>query len=250
MRCLAAILLAGMSLGACTDSPSPSASNAPPPAREPGSGARITGQIVVDGVVPPAGRIRFDADPQCMSLTKGEEQHAEDVIVGESNALQNVFVYVKEGLPTQAYAVSSEPVVLDQQRCRYIPRVLGLQVGQQLTIRNSDPLLHTVRGEAAVNDRFNIGTPLQGIEVTRVFDAREVMLPVTCDMHPWMRAYVGVLEHPFFDVTDSAGRFEISGLPAGTYVVEIWHERLGTQRQEVSVSTRDITNVSFTYNAS
>lgn len=220
------------------------ASSSPPATTTQG---RIAGRVVFEGAHPPSARIRLDADPQCAALAHGESRPTDDLLVGDANALQNVFVYVTQGVPSQAYAVPSEPVVLDQQQCRYVPRVLGLQVGQTLAIRNSDPLLHTVRADAAVNGRFNVGTPIQGMEVRRSFTASEVMVPVGCDMHPWMRAYIGVLNHPFFDVTGEDGRFSIDRLPPGDYVVESWHERLGTRRQEVTVPADEAADVTFRY---
>lgn len=239
-----------IALIACSGSPSKPDRAAAEAARDAESGGRITGTVVVAGVVAPAAEIRFDADPQCISIADREARRAEHLVVGEANAVQNVFVYVKQGLPAQAYPPPRDAMVLDQQKCRYVPRVLGVQVDQPLTIRNSDPLLHTVRGEGAVNERFNVGTPVQGMEVTRVFRAAEVMVPVRCDMHPWMNAYIGVLDHPFFDVTGESGRFSITGLPPGTYVIEIWHERLGTQTHEVDVSAGEARDVTFTYTLS
>ncbi len=171
-------------------------------------------------------------------------------MVGADNGLQNVFIYVKEGLPPRLYPVPSTPVVLDQQKCRYVPRVVGLQVGQSLTIRNSDPLLHNVRAEALINQPFDLGTPIQGMEVTRTFSTREVMVPFNCNVHAWMNAYVGAVEHPHFAVTDENGRFSIPQLPAGTLTLEIWHERLGTQTQQVTVAPKDTKEVAFTYKLS
>jgi plastocyanin len=170
--------------------------------------------------------------------------------MGDGNTLQNVFVYVKDGLPARMYPVPSEPVVLDQQKCRYVPRVLGIQVGQQLTIRNSDPLLHNVRAEGAINETFDVGTPVQGVEVKRTFVTREVMVPFKCNVHAWMNAYVGVLEHPYFAVSDAGGRFSLPQLPPGTYTIEIWHERFGTQTQQVTVTAQETKDLTFTYKAS
>ena len=170
--------------------------------------------------------------------------------VPTTHRLQNVFIYVKEGLPPRLYPVPSTPVVLDQQKCRYVPRVVGLQAGQSLTIRNSDPLLHNVRAEALINQPFDLGTPIQGMEVTRTFSTREVMVPFNCNVHAWMNAYVGVVEHPHFAVTDENGRFSIPQLPAGTLTLEIWHERLGTQTQQVTVAPKDTKEVAFTYKLS
>lgn len=207
------------------------------------AGARLTGRVVVEGTVPPTESVRLDADPQCAALVAGETREAGDLEVGEAGGLRNVFVYIKEGVPPGAHPAPQTPVVLDQERCRYVPRVLGLQVGQTLVLRNSDPLLHTIRAEATANPRFNIGTPVQGMEVSRTFRTPEVMVPVGCDMHPWMQAYIGVLDHPYYAVTDATGAFTIAGVPPGRYVVEAWHERLGTRVQDIvldSTGTREL----------
>jgi hypothetical protein len=242
------LVLTGMALGACSGSSQPSEPPVTPPIVSDGT-ASITGAVVVAGTPPPPETIRLDADPQCVSLAQGEARTSEDMLVGEGGAVQNVFVYVKEGLPARAFDVPREAVVLDQQRCRYVPRVLGVQVGQPLKIRNSDPLLHTVRADARVNARFNVATPLQGMEVTRTLRDREVMLPVKCDMHPWMTSYVGVLDHPFFDVTDESGNLSITGLPSGTYTFEFWHERLGTRSLDVRLSPGETRAITFTFTA-
>lgn len=194
--------------------------------------------------------IRLDGDPKCVALSLGEERRTEHLVVGEGNRLRNVFVYVKDGLQGGLYPVPAEPVVLDQQKCWYVPRVIGVQVGQQLTIRNSDPLLHNVRAEGQINQPFDVGTPIQGMEVKRTFSTREVMVPFKCNVHAWMNAFVGVVEHPFFAVTDSDGRFAIPKLPPGTYTLEIWHERLGLQTQQVTVAAKGTKDVTFTYKAS
>lgn len=246
---VAPLLAAAIVVAACSNSPeTPPATTAP--AVDPASVATITGKIVVDGTVPPAEIIRLDGDPKCVALAADEQRRTEYVVMGDDNALQNVFVYVKDGLPARLYPVPSEPAVLDQQKCRYVPRVLGVQVGQQLTIKNSDPLLHNVRAEGTINEPFDVGTPVQGMEVKRTFVTREVMVPFKCNVHSWMNAYVGVLEHPFFAVSDASGRFSLPQLPPGTYTIEIWHERFGTQTQQVTVAATDTRDLTFTYKAS
>jgi plastocyanin len=243
--CLATCLLAACSGSSSTAAPPPAAPAAP----DPSTVATVTGKVVIDGPVPTAS-IRIDGDPKCVALAGDSRRPAEYLVTGEGNTLQNVFVYVKEGLPGRLYPVPAAPVVLDQQQCRYVPRVLGVQVGQQLTIRNSDPLLHNVRAEGAVNEPFDVGTPIQGLEVKRTFATREVMVPVKCNVHGWMNAYIGVLEHPFFAVSDQTGRFSIAQLPPGTYTLEAWHERLGTQTQQITVTAKQTVDLVFTYKAS
>jgi hypothetical protein len=237
-------------VAACSNAPSEPASAAAPPAVDPAKVGTVTGRVVLDGTPPPAEVVRLDADPKCVTLAAGEERRTEYYVLGPDNSVQNVFVYVKEGLAPGLYPTPSTPVVLDQQKCRYVPRVLGAQVGQQFVIRNSDPLLHNVRAEPQTNQPFDVGTPIQGMEVKRTFATREVMVPFKCNVHAWMNAYVGVLEHPFFAVTDGNGRFSIQHLPPGTYTLEIWHERLGTQTQQVTVAASDTKDLTFTYKVS
>ena len=242
------VLFLGLALAGCAgSSPAPDADARA--AVDPSTVGTVRGRVLLDGEAPPARAIRLDGDPKCVALAAGEERRTEDIVTGDGNTLQHTFVYVKDGLPRALYPVPSTPVVLDQQKCRYVPRVLGVQVGQPLTIRNSDALLHNVRAESAINEPFDVGTPVQGMEVTRTFATREVMVPVKCNVHSWMTAYIGVLEHPFFSVSGESGEFELRDLPPGTYTIEAWHERLGTQTQQVTVAAGEARDLSFTYPA-
>jgi plastocyanin len=235
-------------VSACSNAtPQQPAQAATTPAVDPASAASLSGHITVDGALPPAEVIRMDGDPKCVTAAAGETRNTEFFVSSDGKSLGNVFVYIKDGLPPRLYAVPNEPVVLDQQKCRYVPRVLGVQVGQPFEIRNSDPLLHNVHAESAVNQPFDIGQPLQGIKTTRSFTTREVMIPVKCQVHAWMRGYIGVLEHPFFAVTGPDGRFSIPQLPPGTYTIEAWHERLGTQTQQITVAAKDSKTLDFTF---
>jgi plastocyanin len=240
-------LIVAVAGAACSDpAPAPVDVTAAP---DPNTVGTISGRVTVDGTVSPPALIRLDADPKCAAMAEGGQRPDESVVIGEGNTLRNVFVYVKDGLPPRLYPVPPSPVVLDQQQCRYVPRVLGIQVGQQLVIKNSDALLHNVRSEGAINETFDVGTPIQGMEVTRTFATREVMVPFKCNVHAWMHAYLGVLEHPFFAVSDEAGRFAIDRLPPGTYTIEFWHERFGTATRQVTVAAQQTQNLTFSYKA-
>ena len=217
---------------------------------DPATLGTVGGTITLTGAVPPAEVIRMDGDPKCVTATQGEERHTEYIVSNDGKTLANVFVYVKEGLSPRLYPVKSEPVILDQQKCRYTPRVVGVQVGQPLEIRNGDPLMHNVRAEGAINQPFDVGQPLQGIKTTKTFNTREVMIPVKCQVHAWMRGYIGVLEHPYFAVSDANGKFTIPQLPPGTYTIEAWHERLGTLTQQVTVAAKDSKAVDFAFKVS
>ena len=206
----------------------------------------ITGTIRFEGTPPPARPLRMDSDPRC---TPEPGATSELLVIGPGNGLQNVFVYVKDGLGARTYATPSTPVMLDQKGCRYIPHVLGVQVGQPVHIANSDPTLHNVNATPKNNRGFNFGQSPSTPAVTRVFDKAEIGVPFRCDVHSWMNAYAGVVPHPFFAVTGEEGTFEIKGLPPGTYTIEAWHEQLGTQTQSVTVDGKTPAQVSATFKA-
>jgi len=224
------------------DAPEPAATAVPTPL--PGE-STITGSIKYEGTAEKPRVIRMDSDPLCMP--EGP-QTSEVLLVGPGNGLQNAFVYVKDGLaPEHKFTAPQTPVVLDQKGCKYVPHVFGVQVGQPVVIVNSDPTLHNVHAVPKTNAEFNFGQAMKGMKTTRTFDKPEVMVPFRCDVHGWMASYAGVLEHPYFAVSGPDGSFEIKGLPAGTYTIEVWHERLGTQTTTVTVDGKSgaTANVSF-----
>ena len=153
---------------------------------------------------------------------------------------------MKEGLGG-GYAAPAESHLLDQQGCQYRPHVSGMMTGQKLVIRNSDPTLHNVHAMPQVNKEFNQGQPFQGMELEHVFDQPEVMIRFKCDVHPWMSSYMAVLDHPFFGVSGDDGSFSIAGLPAGDYVLEAWHEELGTRTSSVTVGADGSAEVRFDF---
>jgi plastocyanin len=206
----------------------------------------ITGTITFDGAPPPARPLRMDSDAKCIP---GPASVSELLVVGPANGLQNVFVYVKDGLGQRTYAVPTTPVVLDQKGCQYVPHVFGVQVGQPVQIANSDPTLHNVNSAPRQNRPFNFGQVPKTPAVTRTFDASEIGVPFRCDVHSWMNAFAGVVPHPFFAVTSADGTFEIKGLPPGTYTIEAWHERLGTQSQSVTVDGKAPAQFAATFKA-
>lgn len=223
---------------------------APPPIEPVTTGRSvIRGTVSFDGdVIPPAPSIQMGADPNCARLHEGPVSN-ELVIVGEGNGLGNVFVWVKEGLGGKTFAPPEDSVTLDQQGCLYRPHVLGVRTGQTVRIVNSDETLHNIHAFAKKNREFNIGQPVKGLSTERAFDAEEVMIPIRCDVHKWMAAYVAVVSHPFFAVTDSTGRFELKGLPPGSYVVEAWHEQYGFQVSSVTLGDDETRSIAFSYGA-
>lgn len=206
----------------------------------------ISGAVNFTGTPPEAETIQMDAEPTCQELYE-EGPFTQTVVVNDNGMLANVFVYVTSGLEGMNFPTPGEPVVLDQQGCRYHPHVLGVQVDQPITIRNSDPVLHNIHPEPDNSRPFNVSQPNEGMETERSFSAREIMVPVGCDVHGWMKAYIGVVEHPYFAVSGEDGSFEIANLPPGDYVVEAWHELYGTQTMEVTVGESETVDIEFAY---
>jgi plastocyanin len=250
-RRLVWILAAALAACGRDDTPAPGTSDA---AGSPGQkvdlaiAGHVTGSVRLEGIAPANEPIKMNADPICLREAKGPQEQ-ETFVVGPGGTLANVFVYVKDGLENHVYDRPADQVTLDQKGCRYRPHVFGVRVGQSLEIINNDPTLHNVHALPTANREFNMGQPIQGMKMTHTFTAREVMVPFKCDVHGWMNAYVGVLDHPYFAVTDSNGRFELKSLPPGTYTVEAWHERLGATTQSVMLDQRETKDVTFSFRA-
>ncbi len=194
----------------------------------------ITGNITYDDQVPKLRPINMDADPTC-SGKHSSPVYPEILVLGDGNALANVFVQVKNA-PAGEYPAPKAAAVIDQNGCLYQPHVLGVVVGQEVRFKNSDGILHNVHGRPKVNREFNIGMPPTLKEKGVTLNKPEPVFPVKCDVHPWMRSYVAVMTHPFFATTDKSGSFAIGNLPDGSYEVEAWHEKLGTRTAKVTVS--------------
>ena len=231
---------------ACAGSSTPLPAAPAGPSVDPATAGRVTATVTFEGDVP-AGMITITGDPKCVSENGSPQRADERIVVGGNRALQNVFVYVTDGLGAFGFPIPSEPVVLDQDKCRYTPRVLGVRVGQALQIRNSDPLLHNVRSNGVINQAFNKSTPLEGVSFNHTFATKEVMVPFKCDVHGWMSAYVGVLDHPYFGTTAADGKVVLGNLPPGTYTIEAWHEALGPKTQQVTIGAKESKDVSFTF---
>ncbi len=188
--------------------------------------------------------IAMSADPTCASLHPTPVDT--NLYALKDGKLGNVLVYVKTGLEGKTFPVPTEKVVLDQQGCLYRPPVFGLQVGQTLVIKNSDATLHNIHATPKLNAEFNQGQPIQNMEFEKVFDKAE-FVPFKCDVHPWMSAHAAVLENPYYAVSGDDGAFTIDKLPAGTYTLEAWHEKLGTATQQVTIAPNAAADVTFAF---
>lgn len=213
------------------------------------AGSTVSGKIKFVGKAPANPEIDMSEEPKCKAKYT-TTPHEEIVAVNKNGTLANVFVYVKTGLPADAkYPAPAMSVVIDQSGCTYHPRTLGIMVGQNLEIKNSDPLLHNIKAMGKKNRPFNISQPAAGMTTTRTFTTAEQPLSVECNVHGWMHAFIGVMTHPFFASSGADGSFSITGLPAGTYTLEAWHEKYGTQTATVTVTGSDTKTTDFTFTA-
>lgn len=228
-----------------TPAPAASTSEATADAAPLGS-ASITGSISFSGTAPTRARIRQDRE--CTALHEAPVL-SQTVIVNENGTLKNVFVYIKDGLGDRTFAVPAEEVVMDQNGCVYAPHVFGIQVGQTLKILNSDPFMHNLHTLPEKNRSANVAMPKQGDERKQTFRVAEVMVKIKCDVHPWMNAYAGILDHSYFDVSGDDGAFTIDELPAGTYTIEAWHEEYGVATQTVTIGDDEATTIEFDFGA-
>ncbi|MGA9408004.1 MAG: carboxypeptidase regulatory-like domain-containing protein [Bacteroidota bacterium] len=205
----------------------------------------IMGKISFSGKAPVIPMIKMNADKQCLSMHP-KPVPSQDVVINSNGTLMNVFVYIKDGL-NKKYEPPTDPVVLTQQGCQYHPHVFGIQAGQPLEVVNDDPLLHNIHSLPKNSPQFNVAQPLKGMKMTKKFDKPEIMVKFKCEVHNWMNCYAGVTDNPFYAVSDNKGNFTIKGVPPGTYTVEAWHEKYGTQQMKITVTDK-VATADFKYN--
>jgi plastocyanin len=207
----------------------------------------ISGTIHFSGQPPQRIAIDMAQDPVCGAA---DANNTEQYVVHDGG-LQNVFIYVKDGLGNRLYAPSQDPVVVDQKGCRFAPHVVGAQAGQPVKFTNSDPTMHNVHftPQISTNQAVDISQPPNGSPDMRTLATPELMIPVRCNNHPWMEAFINVVSNPFFAVSDADGHFTIKGLPPGTYTIVAVHEKLGERTATVTVASKQTANQDFTYTA-
>lgn len=226
------------------------------PYKSTGNEGTITGKVNLTGTPPAPQTIDMSQDANCK--IKNPNPLAE-TLVANNGTLQYAFVYIKEGTITEgnkkidsfSFGESEQPV-LDQLGCAYKPRVLGIQVSQKLTITNSDPTGHNIHAlpkSGSGNEEWNESQPNGAAPIVRSFKRSEILVPVKCNQHPWMKAYIGVLKHPFFGVSQGDGTFTIKNVPPGTYTLVAWHEKLGEKTMQVKVDAKGAATADFTFDA-
>ena len=212
-----------------------------------GNEATIIGTINVTGTIPKPNGIDMWADPVCMDLNPHPKV---DWLIVNENKVQNAFVYLKgETLNTYRFAVTDSEVTLQRTNCFFSPRVLGVLVGQRLLVANGDRTQHNTHPTPKLNPEWNMSAAPNSAPVVKIFTRPEMFIPVKCNQHPWEKAYLSVMDHPFFAVSDQLGRFEIRGLPPGSYTLVVWHERLGEQELEITIAGGEMRNADFTFDA-
>jgi len=226
-----------------------STSNEPlAPPVDPATAATITGTVTFSGTPPALRPIDMSAAPACVKANPTPVIPPE-VVTGPNDALANVVVYVKSGLGHYRYPVPQTPVVLDQKNCMYAPHVLALMVGQPFSVANSDPTMHNVHVMARHNRQWSSSQPVGSAPLKSTFERPEFAIPVLCNIHPWMRAYVFAFDQPYFAVTSTDGNFTIKNLPPGTYTIEAWHEEHQTLDQTVTLAPKESKAITFTFHS-
>ena len=216
-------------------------SAAPAAAIDPNTVATINGTVKFDGTAPKPAKIDMSQDPACKGANTSE------AVVVDNGDLANVFVYVKDGLGDRTFDVPKDAVTINQEGCRYHPHVLGVMAGQQVKIENSDNTTHNIHPTPKDNREWNESQPPKAAPIDKSFAREEIMLPVKCNQHPWMKMYVNVVKSPYYAVTDKDGKYEIKNLPPGDYTLAFVQEKLGEQDQKVTVAAKDSKTVDVAF---
>lgn len=206
----------------------------------------LSGEVRFVGTVPEQAVLQLGGWSECAAQHPGGLPRAGDVLVHDGK-LQNAVVYVQAGLGERVFAAPTEPVVSDQKGCIFLPRILAVQVGQPIRFLNSDPLAHNVRGISTTSQAWNFSLGVKGASRTLTLDKPEAMIQITCDIHPWMKAFVGVFDHPYFAISAADGSFTLRHLPPGDYTIAAWHERFGSQSQQISLGEKEEKTLVFTF---
>jgi plastocyanin len=231
-----------------SEAPAPAASAPAGKAVDAATAGEVTGSVKLDGAAPKMKSINMAAEPSC-SKARTSPAMSEEVVTGDGGALANVVVYVKSGLDGYSFPAPAGPAKIEQQGCQYHPHVVAMQVGQNLDVTNADQTTHNIHPIPKDNREWNESQPPGASPIEKSFSREEVAIPVKCNVHPWMKAYMAVLPNPYFQVTDKDGKFDMKNLPPGTYTLVAWHELYGPSEQTVTIGAKESKAVTFTFKA-
>jgi hypothetical protein len=215
---------------------------------DPATAGTLHGKVTFQGPKPARELISMEAEQGCVKANAGKPVYSPAVLTGKGGGLANAFVYIQAGLEGKKFEPVREPaVVLDQRGCMFLPRVIGIRPAQALDLKNGDSVAHNIHPMPVNNREWNNEQPPHAPDVEHRFARPEVMIPVKCNIHAWMHAWIGVVDHPYFAVTNSDGSFEWKDVPPGDYTIAVWHEKLGQQKQQVHLAANGTGAVNFTY---
>lgn len=231
-----------------SEAPAPAASAPAGKTVDPATAGELTGTVKLDGTPPKMKNISLAAEPSCAKALTAPLT-SEEVVTGDAGALANVVIYVKSGLEGYSFPTPSTPVKLEQIGCQYQPHVAGMVVAQTIDVVNGDQTTHNIHPIPTVNREWNESQSPGGAPIEKSFAREEIAIPVKCNVHPWMKAYMAVLPNPYFQVTSKDGKFDLKNLPPGTYTIVAWHELYKTDPQTVTIGPKETKSVNFTFKA-
>ena len=216
------------------------------PRDTPSAGAVVKGVVEFGGAIPKPAPINMSADPACAKLHPSGAS-SEDIVADSNRGVENVIVFVSDGLGDRTFDSPSQPMKIEQKGCVYQPHVVAMRANQELQVINEDKTTHNIHPLPRNNPEWNKSQP-PGLNLEVSFPRPEIAIPVKCNIHPWMKSYIAVFKHPYFVVTGKNGHFELDNLPAGTYTLEAWHEKLGTATQQITIGGAETKEVKFVFN--
>src|ERR1700751_3079637 len=208
--------------------------------------AVLKGIVKFEGTAPKAARINMSADPDCARLHPSGAS-SEDFVTDSNGGVENVIVFVSDGLGDRTFDAPSQPMKIEQKGCMYQPHVVAMRANQELEVINEDETTHNIHPLPRNNPEWNKSQP-PGLSLEVSFPCQEISIPVKCNIHPWMKTYIAVFKHPYFVLTGKNGSFEMDNLPSGNYTLEAWHEKLGTATQQITIGDAETKEVKFVFN--
>jgi hypothetical protein len=249
-RCTVFFVALALAITGCSKKESEEPSGPPPPTAlvDSATAGEITGTVKLEGPVPNFKPIDMSAEAFCVQ-SNPKSVVPPVVITGEHGALANAVVYIKSGLGSYHFDTPQTPVVLDQKGCMYSPRVLALMVNQPFEVNNEDQTIHNVHPMSRINKSWNKSEPVGDPPIQSTFTKPELAIPIACNIHPWMRAFLFVFADPYFAVTPQTGEFALKNIPPGTYIIEAWQERFGYQDQTVTIAAKESKSLDFVFHS-